>query len=175
MSKIKLRTGLYIDVANMFYQGKRNGWFLDYKKLFTWLQNDHDIIIAKYFIGEPSWNPARYVHKSFVNWMTRMGYVVITKPLKNITSNGKIISKCNFDVEIHDEIQQDLVCIDLVVLLSGDSDFLRTKERVIAKNKRIKFMSYKQGCSWEIRKSWHHILDNSRAEIERKVIHNRNA
>lgn len=44
---------------------------------------------------------------------------------------------------------------------------MRTKERVLEQNKRIKFIVYKKGCAWEIRKSWHIFLDDIRKEIER--------
>ncbi len=43
----------------------------------------------------------------------------------------------------------------------------RTKERVLSKKKKIKFLAYKKGCSWEIRMSWHILLDDIREHIQR--------
>jgi len=37
-------------------------------------------------------------------------------------------NKCNFDVEMHDEIIEDLEDVDIVYICSGDSDFIRTKK-----------------------------------------------
>lgn len=53
--KHKPKVGLYIDGANLFYQGKRSGFMIDYKKLYNWVAQESDIVVAKYFIGQPSW------------------------------------------------------------------------------------------------------------------------
>jgi len=166
--KIKPKVGLYIDGANLFYQGKRNGWMVDYNKLYKWVKKESDIVVSKYFIGKPSWEPAKSLNETFNSYLEKVGYKIITKSLKKIkTKNGEIKNKCNFDVEIHDEIINDLDKLDIVYLVSGDSDFLRTKERILSKNKKIKFLSYKKGCAWEIRLSWHILLDDIKEEVKR--------
>lgn len=164
----KPKLGLYIDGANLFYQGKRSGWMVDYKKLYDWVRKESDIVVAKYFIGEPSWEPAKSLNKAFNSYLKKVGYNIITKPLKKIkTKDGVFKNKCNFDVEMHDEIIHDLEKLDMVYLVSGDSDFMRTKERVLSKKKKIKFLAYKKGCSWEIKLSWHILLDDIKEEIKR--------
>ncbi len=168
MENKRKRVGIYIDGANIFYEGKRSGFKIDFNKLNKWVSAFHDIKVAKYFIGEPSWEPALSISKAFNNYLENIGYKVIIKPLKKLKSiDGKLKNKCNFDVEIHDEIIHDLNDLDIIYLMSGDSDFMRTKERVLEQNKRIKFIVYKKGCAWEIRKSWHIFLDDIRKEIER--------
>ncbi|MEK7621659.1 MAG: NYN domain-containing protein [Patescibacteria group bacterium] len=166
--KSKPKVGLYVDGANLFYQGRRNGWMIDYKKLLVWVRKESDIVVAKYFIGKPSWEPAKSLNQTFNSYLEKIGYSIITKPLKKIkTKGGEIKNKCNFDVEMHDEIIHDLSKLDIVYLVSGDSDFMRTKQRVLSNQKKIKFLAYKRGCSWEIRMSWHVLLDDIKAEVER--------
>jgi len=165
--KVKPKLGLYIDGANMFYQGKRSGWFLDYKKFLDWVAKENEIIIAKYFIGEPSWEPTKSINHSVNRFLESIGYKIISKPLKKIRADGVVKNKCNFDVEMHDEIIHDLNLIDIVYLVSGDSDFVRTKERVLSVGKKIKFLSYKNGCAWEILCSWHLLLDNIEEDVKR--------
>jgi uncharacterized LabA/DUF88 family protein len=166
--KHKPKVGLYIDGANLFYQGKISGFMIDYKKLYHWVAQESDIVIAKYFIGQPSWEPAKSLNEAFNKYLKKVGYSIITKPLKKLkTKDGIIKNKCNFDVEMHDEIIHDLEKLDIVYLVSGDSDFMRTKERTLSKNKKIKFLAYKKGCSWEIRLSWHILLDDIREHIQR--------
>lgn len=163
-----MKIGIYIDGANLFYQGKRSGWHIDYKKFHAWASKENEIVVAKYFIGDPSWEPARSINQALNSYLKRVGFEVITKPLKRLrTKPGRFKNKCNFDVEIHDEIVHDLDKLDIVYLASGDSDFVRTKERVLSKKKRIKFLSYKQGCAWELRMSWHVFLDDIKEEIWR--------
>lgn len=164
-----MKVGIYIDGANLFYQGKRSGWHLDYKKFYRWVEKENEIVVAKYFIGDPSWEPARSINKAFNTYLKRIGFTVITKPLKRLRINpGRFKNKCNFDVEIHDEIIHDLSKLDIIYLASGDSDFIRTKERVLSKGKKIKFLAYKMGCAWELRLSWHVFLDDLKEEFERK-------
>lgn len=164
-----MKIGIYIDGANLFYQGKRSGWHIDYKKFHTWAAKGNEIVVAKYFIGDPFWEPAKTINQALNSYLKRVGFEVITKPLKRLkTKNGGLKNKCNFDVEIHDEIIHDLDKIDIVYLVSGDSDFVRTKERVLSKKKKIKFLSYKLGCSWELRMSWHVFLDDIKGEVQRE-------
>ena len=169
--KSTVRVGIYIDGANLFYQGKRSGWSIDYKKFHQWVSKENTVVIAKYFIGEPSWEPAKSINSAFNSYLKWIGYEIVTKPLKKLRmKGGGFKNKCNFDVEIHDEIIHDLDSLDMVYLMSGDSDFMRTKERVLSKNKKIKFLSYKLGCAWEIRMSWHLFLDEIKEEIKRGPI-----
>ncbi|OHA14683.1 MAG: hypothetical protein A2909_03255 [Candidatus Tagabacteria bacterium RIFCSPLOWO2_01_FULL_39_11] len=162
------KLGLYINGANLFYAGKRNGFMIDYKKLHAWVSKESDIVVAKYFIGQPSWEPAKSLNKTFNKYLEKIGYTIVTKPLKKLkTKDGIVKNKCNFDVEMHDEIIHDLDKLDMVYLVSGDSDFMRTKERTLSKKKKIKFLAYKKWYSWEIRMSWHILLDDIREHIQR--------
>jgi len=69
---------------------------------------------------------------------------------------------------MHDEIMEDLEDVDIVYICSGDSNFVRTKEKIIKKQKHIKFLAYKKNSAWEIRAgSWFISLDSIRDEIER--------
>ena len=162
----KLKIGVYIDGANLFYQGKRSQTKINFKKIITWISKLNDIVYLKYFIGTPFWEPAISLSKTFNEYLEKLGYTIITKPIKKIkSSNTDIKNKCNFDVEIHDEILQDLKNIDIIYLFTGDSDFMITKKRILENNKKIKFITFKKGCSWEIRKSWHVFLDDIIDEI----------
>ena len=69
---------------------------------------------------------------------------------------------------MHDEIMEDIQDLDIVYIVSGDSDFIRTKEKVLKRQKHIKFLAYENNCAWEIRTaSWFISLDSIRAEVER--------
>ena len=166
------KLGLYVDDSNLYYRGKASGWMIDYKKLYQWVAKENNIIYAKYFMGMPGWEPARSINEAFAKYYKGVGYQIIQKPLKKIKDlQGKngFRNKCNFDVEIHDEIIKDLANIDMVYLVSGDSDFVRTKETILKAGKKIKFLAYENNCAWEIRNSWHVFLDEIRNEIERMV------
>ena len=62
----------------------------------------------------------------------------------------------------------DLHDLDIVYVVSGDSDFVRTKDNILKNQKHIKFLAYENNCAWEIRTaSWFISLDSIKAEIER--------
>src|SRR3989344_645086 len=100
-----------------------------------------------------------------------IGFKVTAKDLKKVRDsrapNG-FRNKCNFDVEMHDEIMEDLADLDIVYIVSGDSDFIRTKDNILKKQKHVKFLAYKLHCAWEIKQaSWFISLDSIRNDIER--------
>ena len=69
---------------------------------------------------------------------------------------------------MHDEIMNELNDVDIVYIASGDSDFLRTKDNVLKKQKHIKFIAYEDNCAWEIRTaSWFVSLDSIKEQVER--------
>ena len=71
-------------------------------------------------------------------------------------------------MEMHDEIMEDLRDLDIIYIASGDSDFLRTKEKVLKNQKHIKFLAYENNCALEIKYgSWFISLDSVRQQVER--------
>ncbi len=141
---------------------------MDFKKFYKWVAQENEIVYAKIFMGMPAWSPAKFINEGLKKYYESIGYSVVTKPLKKIMLlDGTYKNKCNFDVEIHDEVVNDLPRLDMVYLVSGDSDFMRTKERVLKNEKHIKFIAYKNNCSWEIMRSWHLFLEEIKDEIKR--------
>ncbi len=167
----KPRAGLYIDDSNLYKRGKDAGWMTDYKKLYKWVATLNTVVHARIYMGRPRYEPAKTVSEALEKYFKTIGYEVTSKDLKRIRDD-KVPSgyrnKCNFDVEMHDEIMQDLNDLDIVYIASGDSDFLRTKENILRNQKHIKFVAYEKNCAWEIRQgSWFISLDSIRSDIER--------
>lgn len=167
----KPRVGLYIDDSNLYKRGKDAGWMTDYKKLYRWVATLNTIVHARIYMGRPRYEPTKTVSEAMEKYFESIGYDVTSKELKRIKDakapNG-FRNKCNFDVEMHDEIMEDLEDLDIVYIASGDSDFLRTKEKILKRQKHVKFVAYENCCAWEIRQgSWFVSLDSIRSEIER--------
>ncbi len=167
----KPRAGLYIDDSNLFKRGKASGWMTDYKKLYKWVAKLNTIVFARIYKGRPKYEPAKSIDEALENYFKKIGYTVTAKNLKKLkddTAPGGFRNKCNFDVEMHDEIMTDLDNLDIVYIASGDSDFLRTKENILKKQKHIKFIAYENNCAWEIKySSWFVSLDSIKTEVER--------
>lgn len=170
----KPKAGLYIDDSNLYHRGKATGWLTDYKKLYKWVSKENVIVHARIFMGIPRHEPAKSISGAMEKFFKDNGFKVTSKKLKRLKtsdSRNDVKNKCNFDIEMHDEIMKDLNDIDFVYIASGDSDFLRTKENILKEKKHIKFIAYKRNCAWEIMKSWFIALDNIRNEVERGKSH----
>lgn len=167
----KPKVGLYIDDSNLYKRGKDSGWMVDYKKLYKWVAELNTIIHARIYMGSPRYEPAKTINNALAEYFKKIGYKVTTKELKKIKDDSfprGFRNKCNFDVEMHDEIIYDLKDLDIVYIVSGDSDFIRTKDRILKNQKHIKFLAYIKNSAWEIRTgSWFISLDSIRAEIAR--------
>lgn len=167
----KPKAGLYIDDSNLYKRGKAAGWMTDYKKLYKWVAQLNTIVYARVYMGRPKYEPAKSISEALEKHFERSGFSVTAKDLKKIKDNaapGGFHNKCNFDVEMHDEIMDDLKDIDIVYIASGDSDFVRTKDKILKSGKHVKFVAYLQNCAWEIRSgSWFISLDSIKTEVAR--------
>lgn len=172
LSKVqpKLKIGLYIDDSNLYYAQRDAGWKVDYKRLLKYLEGFGSVKVAKYFIGMPSWQPARDINEVLKQYFSKVGYTVITKPLKRIRDDKEprgFRNKCNFDVEIALEVDKDIKKLDKIIIASGDSDFIPIKTTVLEQGKKIEFFAFQNGCAWEIRVSSHTFFDDIRENVEK--------
>ena len=167
----KPKAGIYVDDSNLYKRGKATGWMTDYKKLYKWVATLNIVVHARVYMGRPRYEPAKSISEALEKYFEKIGYKVTAKDLKRLKDSQSPTgyrNKCNFDVEMHDEIMEDIENLDIVYIVSGDSDFIRTKEKVLKKQKHIKFIAYENNCAWEIRTaSWFVSLDSIRAEVER--------
>ena len=166
----KPRAGLYIDDSNLYKLGKASGWMTDYRKLYKWVAAQNDILRARVYMGHPNYEPAKTFAKAFEEYLTKIGFLVTSKELKKVRDDSErgFRHKCNFDVEMHDEVMKDLADLDIVYIATGDSDFLRTKENILNGGKHVKFVAYEYHCASEIRyASWYVSLDSIREEVQR--------
>ena len=73
------------------------------------------------------------------------------------------------DVEIVLDVVRMIDNLDVVIIMSGDSDFLALKNYVVKeKEKNILFMGYKENMAWELRLCWHLYINRIRNEVELK-------
>lgn len=170
----KPKVGLYVDDSNLYNRGKAAGWMTDYKKLYKWVAQINTIVHARIYKGRPRYEPAKSISEALERYFKTVGYEITAKDLKKLRDpsapNG-YRNKCNFDVEMHDEIMADLADVDIVYICSGDSDFIRTKDNILKQQKHIKFLAYENNCAWEIRTaSWFVSLDSIKKEVERVTL-----
>lgn len=172
LQKYKGKTaGLFVDEANLFYSQKELGWHIEWQKFLNLLNKFCKIEIKKYYMGMPLDKKAYEQNILVKNRLEKVGFQVITKPIKKIYLDNKKFefkNKCNFDVEITRDVIRNLDKIDLILVASGDSDFVALKNDVLYNKKGFIFICFEKNVAWEIRKSYHIFFDNIRKEVEYK-------
>ena len=144
LEKFKNRSaGIFIDEANLFYSQKALGWHVEWGKVLEFFKQFYNIKIARYYMGMPLKREACEKNILIKNRLEKEGFKVVTKPLKKIYLNDQkkdFIYKCNFDVEITRDVMRNLDKINLVLLVSSDSDFIGLRDEVLSQQKRFIFV-----------------------------------
>lgn len=163
------KIGLFVDNANWFYPQKELGWDLDFKKLVEFLKSNYNIEMLNLYAGTPLDMIQKRRFGSFVRAVSKIGFSVETKPLKKIwldRKRGDFIYKCSFDVEIALDVARNINKVDLVVIGSGDSDFLAVRDFAFENQKGFIALCFEKGVAWEVRKGYHIFFEDIRGEVE---------
>lgn len=165
------RVSLFVDNANWFYPQHELGWRVSYSRLRDFLKQFYTPAILKLYAGTPLDNKDRLTFDRFVQAVSKADFSVITKPLKKIwvdRAKTKYEYKCNFDVEIALDVARHLDETDVVIIGSGDSDFLEVKNYAMEHSKIFMVLCFEKGIAWEMRKGYHLFLEDIREFIENK-------
>lgn len=161
--------GIFVDEANLFYSQKALGWHVNWKKVLEFFKQFCNIKIARYYMGTPLKKESYEQNILIKNRLEKAGFEVITKPLKKIyldNQRKEFKYKCNFDVEITRDVIRNLEEIDLVLLVSSDSDFIGLRNDVLFHQKGFIFVCFEYNVAWEIRRSYHLFFEDIRENIE---------
>lgn len=170
ISKID-RVGIFIDEANIFYAQKELGWKIDWKKLADLLRENFNLKILRYYLGMPLAGEQKIRNLKIKKLLESFGYTVISKPLKKIyveRKKKKYLYKCNFDVEISLDVASFTKNLDVIIVVSNDSDFLALRDFTLINKKKFLFACFERNIAWEIRRSKFIFLESLRKFIEFK-------
>lgn len=163
----KRRASLFIDQSNLHYA---LDWRINHKKLLTRLQQDYEIVKAFYYEGK---RPLKYYERknpelsfqervvlcnrkdNFFKHLKLSGYIVRTKAVKYVYDNteGVFKGKCNFDIELAIDAIDTLDEYEVMILISGDGDFLKLVKYLKSKFKKVHIIAPKKRCDHNLRKS----------------------
>ncbi len=151
--KLKGKTMVLIDYANVYGWKKNLKSEIDLKKLFDYLMNYNEIENISFYYGKDNNGKS----EEFLKYIENIGYNVNTKPVKHIKIKNTNVSlrKCDFDLEIGLDCFESLDKFDSFVFFTGDGDFATLYERLIGKGKQV-IVVYEQGHLgkeiWDIKK-----------------------
>jgi len=161
------KAGVFCDDSNLFHSYQKYGWRVDFEKFRKFLENYCNLQFINYYIAIPDKSDVTFSGTQKFLEKIKPYIIIKEKKLKYTPLAGKFVKKADVDVEIVLDVVRTINKLDLVIILSGDSDLLELKNYVIKdKNKNIIFWAYEKNMAWELKYCWHLYLDDYRKEIE---------
>lgn len=135
--KIKGKTVVFIDWANVYNWKDKLGWEVDPKKVFDYLRTYKQIKQIRFYFGTDT-HPAS---KEQIKQAKKIGYHVVTKPVKYLPVRDKGITiwkrKCDFDLEIGLDCFETVGISSGFIFLTGDGDMATLYKRLVQRKKQI--------------------------------------
>lgn len=158
---VKPTVYVFIDASNLWAAQKVKSRMFDFQKLKVFLNNKYEAKDIKifYYTAYPADGTRDYDldgrHKFYTYLKKGLGFVVRKKELKRIaihTNEGdRFEEKGNMDVEMSIDALHHVNKYDIIVLFSGDSDFLALVNYLKRKEKKVYIYSSKNNVSEELR------------------------
>ena len=145
----KPRTAIFVDAPNVCYAAANARVNLDYGRMLKYFSRDRHLVHALSYspIIDDVREGIRYETQRFVAPFLRTGYKLITKPLKRFSDGS---AKGNFDLELALDILTMADRLDVVVLVSGDSDFECVIEHIQQRGVRVEVVAFASNVSTEL-------------------------
>jgi uncharacterized LabA/DUF88 family protein len=147
-----MRVTVFVDGANMYHTQKKLGWYIDFRRLLSYLSRDGDSVgEAYYYTGlDPTQNGR---DQAFYDYLIHSGYTIRSKNIKQIydETSGDLFTKANMDVDITVDMLMSMSRYDTCILLSGDGDFEVALEAIRLYGKRIVVVSHYEMVAKELR------------------------
>jgi len=137
------RVGVFVDVQNMFYSARQLGGRLDFEKLLEVTVAGRRLVRAiAYVVTAPDVDQSK-----FVTMLRQKGYEVKIKELRKRIDGS---AKGDWDMGMAIDIVKLSESLDVVVLVSGDGDFVDLVNLVKTKGPRVEVFSFDQNTSKDL-------------------------
>ncbi len=135
------RVAIFIDGSKLFYAALQLGIEIDYTRLLCYLTAGSRLLRAFFYTGVERTNEKQ---QSFLLWMRRNGYRVVTKEIVQFADGSK---KSDLDVEIAVDMMALVGYYDTAVLVSGDGDLAYAVNAVSYQGVRVEVLSLRSMTS----------------------------
>ncbi len=134
MKKQKPVIYAFIDSQNLNLGVRSQGWSLDFQKFRIFLQDKYRVRKAFLFIGYMPQNQKLYTY------LQEAGYIVIFKPVLEVSKHKKRRIKGNVDAELVLHVMIEYKNYDKAIIVSGDGDFYCLIEYLVDYRKLTKII-----------------------------------
>ena len=141
------RTGIFIDVQNMFYSAKyKYRGKIDYQKLLSFIAKGRKVVRAlAYAVTTPEIDQS-----AFIKILGDLGMEVRIKELK-LRPDGTAKGDWDMGIAIDTVALSDK--LDAIALVSGDGDFTALVEMLKARGVRVEVYSFPANTAEELKKA----------------------
>jgi uncharacterized LabA/DUF88 family protein len=142
----KEKVVLFLDYANINRAAREKRYRLDYRDLLQYMGEERFLLDAHCYVPINPRNEHRL--DGVIEDLWRSGYIVTTKV--GTIAGGTY--KCNFDVEITMDILKAVYQVkpDIIVLASGDSDFVSLIQEVRKSGVRVEVAAFAETAGTDV-------------------------
>lgn len=126
MPSEKKKNYAFIDSQNVNLAIRDQGWRLDWKKFFRYLQDRFDVSRAFLFVGYVPGNQSLYTR------LQSIGYILVFKPTLELP-DGKVKGNCDAELVLHSMIE--FPNYHQAIIVTGDGDFYCLLEYLVEEKK----------------------------------------
>ncbi|MEW5945276.1 MAG: NYN domain-containing protein [bacterium] len=141
------RVGVFVDVQNLFYSAKHQyGSKVDFSKLLDLCVDERQLIRAvAYIVQTPDIDQS-----SFINILNMIGFEIKSKDLK-LRPDGTAKGDWDMGIAIDTIAMADR--LDVIILVSGDGDFVELVHMLKAKGVVTEVVSFPSNTSEELKRA----------------------
>jgi uncharacterized LabA/DUF88 family protein len=146
MSKLRVRPtiGVFVDTQNLYHSAR--DYYertVNFESLLKFATADREMLRAVSYVVEREGDTSAW---PFIYKLSTLGYKVrrMTLQVHHTTETGKTIWEGNWDMGICADIVRLAEHLDVIVLGSGDGDFLDILEVMMERGKRVEVIGFKE-------------------------------
>lgn len=140
------RVSLYVDTQNLYYAARDQGGAVDFATLLAVAVRGRRLSHATAYVVEREGDSTAF---GFVGKLTSLGYRVKRRKVRvhRVADDGTPVMEGDWDMGIAADIVRGLEHADVVVLASGDGDFVPILELAQERGKRVEIMAFREAAS----------------------------
>ncbi|MDQ7006007.1 MAG: NYN domain-containing protein [Acidobacteriota bacterium] len=142
----KPRIGLFVDVQNMFYGAREKRARLDFEALLASVTSGRRLVRAVAYVVETP----EIDQSSFIHLLQMKAYEVKRKPLKIRPDRSM---KGNWDLEMALDALTTAEHLDVVVLATGDGDFVPLVQQLKLRGLRVEVYGFRPSTAPDLREA----------------------
>jgi len=137
---------LFVDTQNLYYAARDMGTAVDYGTLLEAATRGRSLLHATAYVVERDGDATAY---GFIGKLTALGYRVKRRKVRvhRVNDEGTPVLEGDWDMGIAADIVRSLQYADVVVLASGDGDFVPILELAQERGKRVEILSFREATS----------------------------